>query len=126
MLVFAARRDEVRHLLVEDVLGVFGPAAAGGTVERVDRLAVVGRDDAARVDDGLRRQRIFGLRAEVDLARVGRADVVALPAELPEVALDVGPRRDRLRLQRLDLSEGRRVELVRARRRAGNPRAAAR
>ena len=94
-------------------LGVFGPAAARRAVERVDRLAVVGRDDAARLDDRLGRQRIFGQRAEVHLARVGRADVVALVPVLPEVPLDVGARRDGLRLQRLDLSERRRVELVR-------------
>ena len=37
------------HLLAEDVLRVFGAPAAGRAVERVDRLAVVGGDDAARV-----------------------------------------------------------------------------
>ena len=91
---------------------VLGAAAARGAVERVDRLAVVGGDDAARLGDGLRRERILGARAEVHLARVGGADVVALVLELPEVALDVGARRDRLRLERLELAEGGGTELV--------------
>ena len=106
MLVLALRRDQVRHLLLEDVLRVLGSAAARGAVERVDRLAVVGGDDAARFGDGLGGERIFGARAEVHLARVGGADVVALVLELPHVSLDVGARRDGLRLERLELAEG--------------------
>ena len=113
MLVLTARGHQVRHPLAEDVFRVLGPAAARGAVERVDRLAVVGRDDAARFDDGLGGQRIFRQRAEVHLARVGGADVVALVPVLPQVSLDVGAGGDGLRLERFDLSERGRTELVR-------------
>ena len=94
------------------MLGVLGASAAGGAVERVDRLAIVGRDDAARLHDGLCRERMFGEHAKVDLARVGRADVVALLPVLPDVALDVGARRHRLRFERFELTECRGIQLV--------------
>jgi hypothetical protein len=113
VLVLAVRGHEIRHLLAEDVLGVLRPSTARGAVQRVDRLAVVGGHDAARVEHGLRRERIFRPHAEVHLARVRRADVVAFVLVLSQVALDVGARRHGLRLQRLDLSEGRRIQLVR-------------
>src|SRR3954463_13886853 len=113
MLVLAARRYEVRDLLVEDLLRILRPPAARRAVERVDRLAVVGCHYSARLDAGLRRQRILRARAEVHLAGVGGANVVAFVGVLTEIALDVGARRDRLRLQRLELPERRRTELVR-------------
>ena len=113
MLVFTTRGHQVRHLFAEDVLRVFGPASARGTVERGDRLAVVGGDQAARVVDGLGGRRIFGARAEVDLTGVGGADVVAFVPGLPQVPLNVGAGGHGLRLEGFDLSEGRGAELVR-------------
>jgi hypothetical protein len=112
MLVFAQRRNEVGHLFGKDIAGILGPAAAGGAVQRVDRLALVSGHDAARVHDRLRGHRIFRQRAEVHLARVRRADVVAFVLVLPQVALDVGPGGHGLGLQRLDLAKRGRVELV--------------
>ena len=95
------------------MLGVLRAPAAGGAVERVDRPPLVRRDDAARLHDGLCRERIFGEHAKVHLAGVGRADVVSLLLVLPDVAVDVGARRHRLRLERFELTECGGIELVR-------------
>jgi hypothetical protein len=64
-------------LAAENLLGVFGVAAAGGGVERVDGAARVGGDDAARLLDGAVGERVLGGLAAVNLRANGREQVEA-------------------------------------------------
>ena len=107
------RRDQVRHGLAKNVLGVLGPSAASRTVEGVDRLAVVCGDQAARFANGLGRQLVFGVETTVDLALVRRANVVASIGKLTEISQNVGPCGNRLCLERLDLRKRIRGQFVR-------------
>jgi hypothetical protein len=87
------------------------PASRG--VERVDQLALVGGDLPSRVVHGLAGQRVFAREPAVNLACGRRAQVVTLGGELALVPEGVGPRRDGLGLQRLELGKGLGRELVR-------------
>ena len=105
---------QVGQLLpVEDVAAVLRVAAAGRCIEGVDELAPVRRRHAPRLLHRLVGERVLGGLAPVHLAGGCGTDVVALRRELPHVAQGIRAGRHRLRLQGLQLPEGRRRELVR-------------
>ena len=99
------RRQVGGALQREDLVHVLGVPAAGRAVESVDRLAAMEQQLAGGLGQRLVGQRILVLHAAVHLAARRGADVVALLAELAEVAHGVGARRHRLSLQRLELIE---------------------
>ena len=100
----ALDRDEVRRRLAdEDVLDVFGPAAAGRDEESVRESPAGGENEAAgRVHRAIR-QRVLRRETGVGLAFSRAAQVVAFRLELAAVRERVRARRDGLRLQRFDL-----------------------
>src|SRR5262245_33238982 len=92
MFVFTERRHQIRDLLIENIFRTFGPTAARGTIESIDRFIVVGRDLASRLGDSLRRERLLGSLPLIDLAIIRRANIVALRFVLPRISHSIGAR----------------------------------
>ena len=109
----AGHPAQVRGVVVEDRVASLGVSAAGRRVERVDGPAPPGGHDPPRLRDRAVGEGVLRGLPAVDLAGGRRADVVALRGVVAEVRERVGARRDRLRLERLDLREGLGRQLVR-------------
>src|SRR5262249_6076495 len=92
---------------------VAGLAPARRREEGIDRLTVVRGDEARGRLHSLVAQGLLASGAEVDLAGGRGADVVALAAELAEVAHRIRARGDGLRLLGLELVEDARTHLRR-------------
>ena len=109
----AGHPAQVRGVVVEDGRAFLGVSPAGRRVVGVNGPAAPRGDDPPRILDRAVGQGVLRGLPPVDLAGGCRADVVALRGVVAEVGERVGPRRNRLRLERLDLREGLGRELVR-------------
>src|SRR5262245_41708198 len=112
MFVFAHHRNEVGRFFIKDVFGRFCTPSTRGAVQSVDRTSVVGSDDSTSLFDSLCGERMLRSSAEVHLARIRIADVVAFPFVLTKVPNNVGTGCNGLRFQRLELSKRRRAKLI--------------
>ena len=95
-------RAQVGNCVVENLFRVFSAATARRRVERVDWLAIVSRNQAARFVNSARREWIYRSKSAIDLRARSRQDVEPLRQEPPAILECVGARRDRLGLQRFD------------------------
>src|SRR5262249_40056475 len=90
---------KIRHRLVENILGVFGAAAAGRSVKCVDWFAIVGCYDSSCFIDGARRQARLARQTAINLRARRRQQIESFRSELSAIPDGVGARGDGLCFQ---------------------------